>query len=437
MAVKSADFKSVLKAIADVEAARKTPLSVSVYLDDSAPAELIGQVRGAFASAAHHARITLAYLVPGQAAAIRAMAQANEAAGNPASSDDLAVLVAGKDASVGEVAAMLRSFGVPVMVVTVSPHMVANLAEKAGFPIPEGDIVSPADQGFASSKAAAVAKRSFQVIGKKRKQDEECPCEVVYDEDGVRMQQVESQPECAEEPIQLDEDAAQRLSSRMGEWVIGASPEKKLAFACALPFVRRPLSLDAVNVTAVENAGVGLLVFVPGADMPVMTLNQIKMLLQIAAAYGQDLDAERIKELAAVVGGGLVFRNVARSAIGVVPVLGWAIRSGVGYAGTIAMGRAAIEYFEKGGGLSGLGGVVGSAAQAVVNTAGEVQSSSEEYASEHPMPVPETSAEVWANRIRSVGATVASAAKPVAKKAADIGADTFASGVATLLKRKQ
>ena len=40
-----------------------------------------------------------------------------------------------------------------------------------------------------------------------------------------------------------------------------------------------------------------LVVFIPGADMPIMTLNQAKMLLQIAAAYGQPLSAERIKEL--------------------------------------------------------------------------------------------------------------------------------------------
>lgn len=437
MAVKSVDFKSVLKAVADVEAARNTPLSVSVYLDETAPAELIGQVRGAFAGAAHHARVTLAYLVPGQAAAIRARAQACEASGKAASADDLAVIVAGEDASVGEVASSLRGIGVPVMVVSVSPQRVESIAEKAGFPIPSGDIVSPADRGIADSAALERMKRPFENIAKNRKKDDDCPCEVVYDEDGVRMQPVESKSQpAAAEPMELDEEAAERLNARMGEWVIAASPEKKLALACALPFARKPLSLDSVNVTAVENAGVGLLVFIPGADMPVMTLNQIKMLLQIAAAYGQDLDADRIKELAAVVGGGLVCRNVARSAIGVVPVLGWAIRSGVGYAGTIAMGRAAIEYFEKGGGLSGLGGVVGSAAQAVVSTVGEAQSSTEEYAAEHPVPVPETSADVWVNRLRTVGTTVAQAAKPVAKKAAKTGADTFTAGVSTLFKRK-
>lgn len=144
----------------------------------------------------------------------------------------------------------------------------------------------------------------------------------------------------------------------MGEWIIAACREKKLAFALAFPFVRRPLSLDAVRATAIQNAGVGVVVFIPGADMPIMTLNQAKMLLQIAAAYGQPLSAERIKELAAVVGGAFLFRNIARTAVGVVPVLGWAIKGAVGFAGTEAMGRAAIEYFEAGGDIVGVANVV-------------------------------------------------------------------------------
>ena len=97
------------------------------------------------------------------------------------------------------------------------------------------------------------------------------------------------------------------------------------AFALAFPFVRRPLSVDAVNATAVQNAGVGLVVFIPGADLPIMTLNQAKMLLQIAAAYGEPLGKERVKELAAVVGGAFACRSVARQIVAFVPALGWAV----------------------------------------------------------------------------------------------------------------
>ena len=97
-----------------------------------------------------------------------------------------------------------------------------------------------------------------------------------------------------------------------------------------------------------QNAGVGLLFLIPGADLPVMTLNQAKMLLQIAAAYGQSIDAGRVRELAALVGGAFACRAVARQLAAAVPVLGWAVKAAVGYSGTFAMGRAAVEFYEGG-----------------------------------------------------------------------------------------
>ena len=100
-----------------------------------------------------------------------------------------------------------------------------------------------------------------------------------------------------------------------------------------------------------------------------MTLNQAKMVLQIAAAYGQPLTVERARELAAVVGGGFACRAAARQLVGVVPALGWAIKAGIGYAGTAAMGRAAIEYFEHGGSVAGIAAVVAEARDAAMQAA--------------------------------------------------------------------
>jgi uncharacterized protein (DUF697 family) len=88
--------------------------------------------------------------------------------------------------------------------------------------------------------------------------------------------------------------------------------------------------------------------------MPILTLNQGKMLLQIAAAFGQPLDRERIKELGAVVAGGFLFRTFARELVGLVPGLGWAVKGGIAYSGTVAMGAAAIKYFEQGADLKGV-----------------------------------------------------------------------------------
>ena len=64
-------------------------------------------------------------------------------------------------------------------------------------------------------------------------------------------------------------------------------------------------------------------------------------MLRIADAYGFEIDRERLPEVLAVVGSGLGFRALARQAIGDVPVVGWAVKGAVAYAGTRALGEAA------------------------------------------------------------------------------------------------
>jgi len=144
------------------------------------------------------------------------------------------------------------------------------------------------------------------------------------------------------------------LVRELGAWLADRVGSKRLSLAANFEFVRRAVAEEAIKNTAFQNAVIGGVMIIPGADMPLMTANQAKMILQIAAAYGEPLGAERIKELAAVVGGAFALRAVARQALTIVPGLGWAIKAGIGYSGTLAMGYAALEYFEEGGDVSGL-----------------------------------------------------------------------------------
>lgn len=156
-----------------------------------------------------------------------------------------------------------------------------------------------------------------------------------------------------------DETVKQIFADSIGQWIVDHIPDdKRLAFSNAFSFVRHPLANLAIRKTAVQNAGFGVLVFIPGADMPVMTLNQAKMVLQIAAVYGESLDADRIKELVGVVAGGFLFRGISRQLCSVVPILGWAIKGGIGYVGTVTMGRAALDYFEGGGNAAGVVSII-------------------------------------------------------------------------------
>ena len=114
------------------------------------------------------------------------------------------------------------------------------------------------------------------------------------------------------------------------------------------PVFRRAVCEEIIRKNARENAVIGALP-IPGADMPVMTANQGRMVLSIAAVYGEDLSLERARELLGVLAAGFGLRAMSRQVVKLVPVGGWAAAAAIGYAGTITMGRATVLYFERGG----------------------------------------------------------------------------------------
>ena len=118
------------------------------------------------------------------------------------------------------------------------------------------------------------------------------------------------------------------------------------ALAARLPVLRRAVCDELIRSFAKKNAIIAAAVFIPGVDMPVLTLNQARLVLRIALAYGQEIDKERAIELLGVVGFGFGLRAVARELLDLVPVAGWALKGAVAYAGTKAIGEAAVRYFE-------------------------------------------------------------------------------------------
>jgi uncharacterized protein (DUF697 family) len=139
-------------------------------------------------------------------------------------------------------------------------------------------------------------------------------------------------------------DAARSIAGRADD---GAVP-----LAASLPALR-PAVVDRIIATAArQNGVVGVLVFIPGADMPVMTVNQIRMVLQIAAAYGERVGLERAVEIISVVGLGFGLRTIAREALDFVPGPGWMVKGGFGYTATLALGKTAVRYFEEGAPLT-------------------------------------------------------------------------------------
>lgn len=292
------DIKAVLDAMSDAEEARSKPVRVHVYFDESAPGDLANIVMAATRTTAENANVIYDTYPPQHAI--------------PDASADLAVLVAGGDGRTGKLYGDLHGMGVPVVVFAVNREAVCAAAKAARNPIAPEDVIAPT----ASPDASALPERT------------------------------------GDSPIELQSNDAKMMFEQFGAWIVEVFKDKRLAFANAFPCVRRPLALESVNETAVQNAGIGVVAIIPGADLPLMTLNQVKMLLAMAAAYGEELSLGRIKEILAIVGGAFACRSVARQAIGIVPGIGWVVKGGIGYVGTVAMGHALIEYFERGGDIA-------------------------------------------------------------------------------------
>ena len=231
------------------------------------------------------------------------------------------VCVAGASPDIGRLALNIREAGVPVMVATSVPSLVHDLAQACGFPIPVGDIVAPL------TKAPDAKGQVPQQIA----------------DDTLR-----------EAPFRFCIRGRRQPLRAHGQVGNNCLQRQETGLCLRFSFVRRPLATEAVTSTSIQNAGIGAFMFIPGADMPILTLNQVKMVLQIAAAYGQPMTANRLKEIAFVVAGAFACRSLARQGAGLVPGLGWAVKGAIGFAGTEAMGRAVIEYFDGGGNISGL-----------------------------------------------------------------------------------
>jgi uncharacterized protein (DUF697 family) len=93
-------------------------------------------------------------------------------------------------------------------------------------------------------------------------------------------------------------------------------------------------------------AGTAGAVPIPFVDMLVIPGIQARMAQHLAGVYGQPMNQQRFREIAAAVGVGLVSRQLARQATKFIPFVGSAVGAAVGGASTYALGRALCYYFQ-------------------------------------------------------------------------------------------
>jgi uncharacterized protein (DUF697 family) len=120
------------------------------------------------------------------------------------------------------------------------------------------------------------------------------------------------------------------------------------ALAARIPALRPHVVERIIETAARRNGVIATAVWIPGADMPLLTAVDMRMVLQIGVCFGIDVNADRAVELLGILGAGFGLRSAARELLDVVPLAGWVVKGGVAYSGTRALGRAAVEYFERG-----------------------------------------------------------------------------------------
>jgi uncharacterized protein (DUF697 family) len=128
-------------------------------------------------------------------------------------------------------------------------------------------------------------------------------------------------------------EIARAVAKALGEDAVG--------LAARLPLVREAVVDEVVRAVSRQNAMIAAAVWIPGVDMPILTLNQARMVLRIALAHGLPIDRSRLPDIAGVVGAGFGFRAFAHQLLKFVPFAGWAAKGAVAYSGTRAVGEAA------------------------------------------------------------------------------------------------
>jgi uncharacterized protein (DUF697 family) len=118
--------------------------------------------------------------------------------------------------------------------------------------------------------------------------------------------------------------------------------ERGAPLAAQVPLLREAVSEQLLASFARKNGLLAAATWIPAADLPVLALNELRLVLRLAQAYGTPGEvADRLPELAATLGAGFGLRALAREVLDLVPGVGWAVKVVVAYAGTRALGEAA------------------------------------------------------------------------------------------------
>ncbi len=149
--------------------------------------------------------------------------------------------------------------------------------------------------------------------------------------------------------IPVSAKTGENIAEELIPLLIEASPEAALAIGRELPAYRRSAAQRVIRNATLMSLAAGLEP-IPFIDIPILLGTQIRLVLRLAALYGESMDSAESKnharELIATIAGGLGLRYAAQQAAKIVPFGGDFVAGAIAGAATWSIGQVALEYYE-------------------------------------------------------------------------------------------
>ena len=131
--------------------------------------------------------------------------------------------------------------------------------------------------------------------------------------------------------------------------IIDASPEAALVIGRELPAFRRKAAQRIIRNSTMISLAAGIEP-IPLIDIPILLGVQIRLVLRIAALYGEPMNSadamKHARELIVAIASGLGMRYLAEQAAKAVPFGGDFVAGAIAAAATWSIGEVALEYYE-------------------------------------------------------------------------------------------
>lgn len=150
------------------------------------------------------------------------------------------------------------------------------------------------------------------------------------------------------------------ISQEFSRRVIEFLPNQLLSLGRYFPLFRLPIARQLINDTCLSNAAyaisTGIAEVVPVLDIPlnmadmfILTKAQAFLVYKLGLTLGYSFEwQDYVKEFGGVLGGGFLWRQLARQLVGLIPAWGIVPKVAVSYSGTYVVGHVVLQWYLTG-----------------------------------------------------------------------------------------